>query len=90
MDARDGVLAVEIGQRARDAERPVIAAAFSAPRTRSRLSATALSGSPTMVKAASPGPVWICASTARASMPSKATVVTRANIAESPSKITSL
>ena len=32
--------------------------AFSAPRTRSRLSATALSGSPTMVKAGSPGPIW--------------------------------
>ena len=31
--------------------------AFSAPRTRSRLSATALSGSPTMVKAGSPGPI---------------------------------
>ena len=54
MDARDGVLAVEIGQRARDAERAVIAAAFSAPRTRSRLSATALSGNPTIVNFGTP------------------------------------
>ena len=56
----------------------------SAPRTRSRLSATALSGRPTMVKAGSPGPIWTCTSTARASIPSKATVVTRANIAKTP------
>jgi len=43
-----------------------------------------------MVKAGSPGPIWICTSTARASIPSKATVVTRANIAEPPSKPQSL
>ena len=58
--------------------------ALSAPRTRSRLSATALSGRPTMAKAGSPGPIWTCTSTARASMPSKATVVTRANMAQRP------
>jgi hypothetical protein len=55
--------------------------AFSAPRTRSRLSATALSGRPTMVKCGIPGPICTCTSIGRASMPSKATVVTRANIA---------
>ena len=49
-----------------------------------------LSGSPTMVKPGSPGPIWICTSTARASIPSKATVVTRANIPEPPSKLQSL
>jgi hypothetical protein len=43
-----------------------------------------LSGRPTMVKAGMPGPIWIWTSTPRASIPSKATVVTRANIAEPP------
>ena len=36
-------------------------------------------------EAGEPGPIWICTSTARASIPSKATVVTRANIPEPPS-----
>jgi hypothetical protein len=58
--------------------------AFSAPRTRSRLSATALSARPTMVKAGMPGLIWTWTSTARASMPSKATVVTRANMPTTP------
>ena len=43
-----------------------------------------------MVKPGRPGPIWIYTSTARASIPSKATVVTRANIAEPPSKLASL
>ena len=54
---------------------------ISAPRTRSRLSPTALSGRPTTMKAGNPGPICTCTSMGRASMPSKATVVTRANIA---------
>ena len=37
-----------------------------------------------MVKCGMPGPIWTCTSIGRASMPSKATVVTRANIAEAP------
>ncbi len=37
-----------------------------------------------MVKAGIPGPICTCTSIGRASMPSKATVVTRANIAEAP------
>jgi hypothetical protein len=40
--------------------------AFSAPRTRSRLSATALSGRPTMVRAGIPGPICTCTSIGRA------------------------
>ena len=51
--------------------------AISAARTRSRDSATALSGSPTTVKATVPGAICTCTSTARASIPSKATVATR-------------
>src|SRR5437868_2664734 len=51
--------------------------AISAERTRSRASETALSGRPTMAKAGSPGTIWTCTSTARASIPSKATVETR-------------
>src|SRR5690606_28631416 len=51
--------------------------------TRSRLSATALSARPTMLKAGwSPhGSCWTCTSTRRASTPSKATVTTLASIA---------
>ena len=51
--------------------------ATSAARTRSRASDTALSGSPTMLKAGRPGATCTCTSTARASMPSNATVATR-------------
>src|SRR5262249_58073940 len=51
--------------------------AISAERTRSRASDTALSGRPTMAKAGSPGTICTCTSTARASIPSKATVETR-------------
>ncbi len=51
--------------------------AISAERTRSRASDTALSGRPTMAKAGSPGATCTCTSTARASIPSKATVETR-------------
>jgi hypothetical protein len=51
--------------------------ATSAARTRSRLSATALSGRPTTVKATFPEAICTCTSTARASIPSKATVATR-------------
>src|SRR5436190_10679308 len=51
--------------------------ATSAARTRSRASDTALSGSPTTLKAGSPGATWTWTSTARASMPSNATVATR-------------
>ncbi|MNE20432.1 hypothetical protein D3C80_1135530 [compost metagenome] len=56
-----------------------------APRTRSRLSATALSGRPTMAKA--PAGVATCCtstSTRRASTPSKATVTTRATMSSLP------
>jgi hypothetical protein len=48
--------------------------ALSAARTRSRDSATALSGRPTMVKPGVPGDRAHCTSTSRASMPSKATL----------------
>src|ERR1700686_2913554 len=51
--------------------------ATSAARTRSLASLTALSGNPTMAKCSRPGATWTCTSTARASMPSNATVVTR-------------
>jgi len=51
--------------------------AISAERTRSRASETALSGSPTMAKAGKPGATSTCTSTARASIPSKATVEMR-------------
>ena len=43
--------------------------ADSAARTRSRLSATALSGSPTMTNAGTLVDSWTCTSTARASSP---------------------
>ena len=46
----------------------------SAPRTRSRLSATALSGRPTTVNAGRPAPICTCTSTGSASIPRKATV----------------
>ena len=51
--------------------------AISAERTRSRASETALSGSPTIANAGKPGATCTCTSTARASIPSKATVETR-------------
>jgi hypothetical protein len=51
--------------------------AINAERTRSLASDTALSGSPTMGKAGRPGATWTWTSTARASMPSTATVLTR-------------
>ena len=51
--------------------------AMSAERTRSRDSATALSASPTIMKTTLPAEICTCTSTARASMPSKATVDTR-------------
>src|SRR5258705_10598261 len=51
--------------------------ATSAARTRSLASLTALSGNPTILKAGSPGATCPWTSTARASMPSKATVETR-------------
>ena len=51
--------------------------ATSAARTRSRASLTALSGSPTMLKAGRPGATCTWTSTRRASMPSNATVDTR-------------
>src|SRR5262245_9032212 len=50
--------------------------AISAARTRSFASLTALSGSPTILNAGSPGATCTWTSTARASMPSNATVVT--------------
>ena len=50
--------------------------ATKAARTRSLASDTALSGRPTMLKAGRPGATCTCTSTARASMPSNATVVT--------------
>jgi hypothetical protein len=56
--------------------------AISAERTRSRLSATALSGRPTIRKITFPGAIWTCTSTARASIPSKATVATRVTMRE--------
>src|SRR5580704_7233738 len=58
--------------------------ATSAARTRSLASLTALSGNPTMAKCGSPGATWTCTSTARASMPSNATVVTRWTISSPP------
>ena len=51
--------------------------ATSAARTRSRASDTALSGRPTTLNAGSPGAICTWTSTARASMPSNATVETR-------------
>ena len=51
--------------------------AISAARTRSRASDTALSGRPTTLNAGRPGATCTCTSTARASMPSNATVETR-------------
>src|SRR5262249_20508145 len=53
------------------------AEATRAARNRCRASETALSGKPTTLKAGRPGATWTCTSTARASIPSKATVVTR-------------
>jgi hypothetical protein len=50
---------------------------MSALRTRSRASDTALSGRPTTLKAGKPGATCTWTSTARASMPSNATVETR-------------
>jgi hypothetical protein len=52
-----------------------------AARTRSRLSVTALSGRPTMVKAGRPEAIWTWTSTVMTSMPRKATVLTRATMA---------
>ena len=49
--------------------------ALSAPRTRSRDSATILSGRPTMAKAGSPLIIRTCTSTSLASMPKNATVL---------------
>src|SRR6201995_3581377 len=54
--------------------------AISPERTRSRASETALSARPTTWKAGRPGETWTCTSTARASIPSKATVETRATM----------
>src|SRR6185369_1866113 len=51
--------------------------AISAARTRSRASDTALSGRPTTLNAGKPGATCTCTSTARASIPSNATVDTR-------------
>src|ERR1043165_1968254 len=51
--------------------------AISAARTRSRASETALSGRPTTLNAGMPGATCTCTSTARASIPSNATVDTR-------------
>lgn len=58
--------------------------AMSAARTRSRLSATALSGRPTSVNTTAPGDTCTCTSTARASMPSKATVAMRTTMEKLP------
>lgn len=54
--------------------------AIKAPRTRSRDSATALSGRPTTLNTTLPGMIWTCTSTDRASIPSNATVATRVTI----------
>src|SRR5579883_1778087 len=54
--------------------------ALSAARTRSRDSPTALSARPTTMKAMAPGAICTWTSTGRASMPSKATVDTRATM----------
>jgi len=51
--------------------------ATSAARIRALASLTALSGNPTMAKCGKPGATCTCTSTARASMPSNATVLTR-------------
>ena len=58
--------------------------AIKAARTRSLLSPTALSGNPTRMKATPPGVTWTWTSTARASMPSNATVATRVTISTTP------
>jgi hypothetical protein len=58
--------------------------ACNAACTRSRLSATALSGRPTMLNIGRPGVISTCTSTGTASMPWKATVVIRATIGSSP------
>ena len=60
--------------------------AISAERTRSRLSATALSGRPTIMKTTLPDEIWTCTSTARASIPSKATVDTRVTMPGAPQR----
>jgi hypothetical protein len=52
----------------------------SAARTRSRDSATALSGSPTTVKAGNPEAIVTCVSTSMTSTPWNATVRTRATM----------
>jgi hypothetical protein len=51
--------------------------AISAERTRCLASVTDLSGRPTTMKAGRPAATCTCTSTARASMPSNATVATR-------------
>jgi hypothetical protein len=58
--------------------------AIKAERTRSLASETALSGKPTTLKAGIPAATCTCTSTARASMPSKATVETRWTITHRP------
>ena len=55
-----------------------------AARTRSRDSATALSGSPTRVKAGSPAPICTWTSMSSTSTPWKATVLTRATMEQQP------
>src|SRR5262245_12532032 len=59
--------------------------AIRAERPRSRASDTALSGTATIANAGRPGATCTCTSTARASIPSKATVDTRATM---PSLVT--
>ena len=75
--AGDRLIVMRLGGSAR----PIAA---SAARTRSRLSATALSGRPTMMKAGSPEESCTCTSTARASSPRYATVATVAAIRPRP------
>ena len=60
--------------------------AIKAPRTRSRDSPTALSGRPTTLKWTAPGMICTWTSTARASIPSKATVATRVTMQGGPSE----
>ena len=71
--AGDRLTTIRLGGSAR----PIAAIA---PRTRSRLSATALSASPTTLKPGSPGISCTCTSTARASSPRYATVDTLATM----------
>src|SRR5882672_6795072 len=58
--------------------------AWSAARTRSRDSPTALSGRPTIVKAGRPEAIVTWASTGSTSMPENATVCTRATVPPAP------